>query len=93
MAKKTNKNSSQKNVVEEVKLDAIMMDEQPKKAPRTPLYKEEDGDEDNWQDVPKKHAASYDDDGDEGVEEEEKEVFEEIEEDEVFFREKGPKSQ
>jgi RNA polymerase primary sigma factor len=64
-----------------------------KKAPRTPLFKEEDGDEDNWQDVPKKNAGGYDDDGDEGGEEEEKEVFEEIEEDEVFFREKGPKSQ
>jgi len=93
MAKKTNKNSSDKNAALEVKLDSMITDEQPKKAPRTPLYKEEDGDEDNWQDVPKKNSASYDDDGDEGGEEEEKEVFEEIEEDEVFFREKGPKSQ
>lgn len=92
MAKKT-KNSSEKNAALEVKLDAMVTDEQPKKAPRTPLFKEEDGDEDNWQDVPKKNAGGYDDDGDEGGEEEEKEVFEEIEEDEVFFREKGPKSQ
>lgn len=92
MASKTKKTSAQKNVVEEVKLDAIMVDE-PKKTPRTPLFREEEGDGDNWQDVPKKHASSYDEDGDEGGEEEEKEVFEEIEEDEVFFREKGPKSQ
>jgi hypothetical protein len=90
--KKSKKNQPQ-STVEEVKLDAIVVNEK-KPIPRTPLFKNEDEDENNWQDVPKKHASSYDDEADDMDEnEEEKDVFGEIEEDEIFFREKGPKSQ
>ena len=90
--KKSKKNEPQ-STVEEVKLDAIVVNEK-KPIPRTPIFKNEDEDENNWQDVPKKHASSYDDEADDMDEhEEEKDVFGEIEEDEIFFREKGPKSQ
>jgi hypothetical protein len=89
-SKKTKKDTTKKNVVEEVQLDALIINEPKKSAPRTPLFHSEDGEENNWQDVPKKHDASYDDDLDLDREEEKEEIeeIEEIEEDEVFFREK-----
>ena len=86
-SKKTKKDSAHKNVVEEVQLDALVINDTKKSVPRTPLFHSEDGEENNWQDVPKKHDASYDDDL-ELDREEEKEELEETEEDEVFFREK-----
>jgi hypothetical protein len=91
MASPKKHKSTSKNVVEEIQLDALIVDEPKKPAPRTPLYKEEDGDEGNWHDIPKKNNPGYDGEEDE-LENDDKDV-EETEEDEVFFREKGPKSQ
>lgn len=93
--KKSKKPSSEKSVVEEIKLDSFIVDT-PKKVPSKPkLFRKEEedsGEENNWQDVPKKNAPSYDEDGEE-TSIDDKEIFEEVEEDEVFLREKGPKSQ
>lgn len=44
--------------------------------------------------MPKKNSASYDDDGDtDELETEDSENLSEVEEDDLFLREKGPKSQ
>lgn|GEM_PF-1484838 len=43
------------NTVEEVNLDALVVQEK-KAAPRIPHFKHEDEEENNWQDVPKKKS-------------------------------------
>lgn len=76
------------SVVEEVKLDSMMVDE-PKKSQKKPnLYPrdEDESDESTWDMPSKKDIADFEDDDLELDEKEES--FSDIEEDEIFFREK-----
>jgi hypothetical protein len=93
-AKKNNEEKNKKIAALEVSLDSISVEEKkPAPAPKK-IYMNRDEDEDesgnDWG-MPTKKNTDFDDEDD--LEPEDKEAFSEIEEDEVFFREKGPKSQ
>lgn len=93
-AKKNNEEKNKKIAALEVSLDSISVEEKkPTPAPKK-IYMNRDEDEEetgnDWG-MPTKKNNDFDDEDD--LEPEDKEAFSEIEEDEVFFREKGPKSQ
>lgn len=91
------KKEIKKNVVEEVKLDALNIEELPKKITKPQSFHkkmEDDGEEDLNMWSPPKNSNKFDDGDDEAdIDNEEKETFGEIEEDEILFREKWPRSQ
>lgn len=94
-AKKTNEEKNKKIAALEVNLDSISVeDKKPAPAVKKPYINHNNNEEDegggDWE-MPSKKNNDFDDD--DGLEAEDKEVFSDIEEDEVFFREKGPKSQ
>ena len=81
-----------KKIVEEVQLDALVVDDT-KKPKQREIYPAKDDDEDdlgNWN-VPKKNQG-YDEDED-TEQDDEKEPSGDIEDDELFFREKWPRTQ
>lgn len=86
------KKEIKKNVVEEVTLDALNIEELPKKITKPQSFHkkmEDDGEEDLNMWSPPKNSNKFDDGDDEAdIDNEEKETFGEIEEDEVLFREK-----
>lgn len=88
-----------KSVVEEVKLDAILPTEAPQKwAKKNPPTKkptfEEYKEEKLWdEDSRKKRTDEFEEEGEAPEGEDGGEIFDEIEEDELFFREKWPRSQ
>ena len=76
------------SVVEEIKLDSMIIDE-PKKAQKKPnMYPrdDEDSSESTWDMPSKKDIADFEED--EAELDEKEEAFGETEDDEVFFREK-----
>lgn len=92
-AKKTPEKKIKPIVVEEIQLDALVIDDSKKTTTKKPYINHKSNEEDEGSDweMPHKNNQWFDDD--DGLEMEDKEEFSEIEEDEIFFREKGPKSQ
>lgn len=93
MSAKKTPEKKEKKIAVEVNLDALVLEDKKPAPVKKPYisHKSEDDEETGEWDIPGKKSNDFDDD--DGLEAEDKEEFSEVEDEEIFFREKGPKSQ